>query len=90
MKRIRIVPPPPSPNGLVMAQGTRVYVDDVEIPDIISIHLYAKVDDLWRAEIECFASIDETVFSSVAIVHRRPWYRRWLDSIKKYSAFHGQ
>lgn len=60
MSIVRIVPPPPDENGIVLANGTKVYAEDgTQIRGITGITLTAEVGGIWRAKIECMVRVGE-------------------------------
>lgn len=70
----RIIQPEANASGTVMSQGTKVMVGDKEMSGVTKIVLTAEVNDLWRAEIHCYAQ--STDLSALAVVHRLSWVHR--------------
>lgn len=83
---VKIVPPAPTGSGLVLTQGTQVFVGDTEITNITKIVLTAEVNDIWRAEIHCHVAIQS--MEALAIINPKcaGWFKRWLNQMVGLSA----
>ena len=73
----RIIPTGPH-GGAHKTHGTKVMVGDVELAGISRIVLTADVNDVWRAEIHCFAHAPEVEALATLVRPRRPWWRLLL------------
>jgi hypothetical protein len=72
---LQIVPPEAKPGLPMGAQGTKVLTEDgTEVGCVTAIRLEAKVGDIWRAQIDCFAQVG--VITARADVRHSPAWRR--------------
>lgn len=79
-KLVRIVPAPAEGNGPHRAQGTKVFVGDLQMTGVTRIELICEVGDVWRARIDCH--VQPTDIDALAFVytpnlwhHIRRWFR---------------
>lgn len=75
----RIIPAPPTDkDGISVTTGTRVMVGDVELTGVTKITLVADVNDVWKAQIECyFQPTDMTAAAFVykpSVLQRLKWW----------------
>jgi hypothetical protein len=73
----RIVPAPRADDNCAQhTRGTQVFVGENKLSHVTKIVLTAQVDDLWRAEITCFAR--GTDLEAMAIIHHPSNIFYWL------------
>lgn len=76
---VTIIPPPVDDHsGLTRTQGTKVLVDGEELKGVTRVELFADVDDVWRARIECVGQVQVMPGMLLEVEsHRRlSWWRR--------------
>lgn len=76
---VTIIPPPMDDrSGLTRTQGTKVLVDGEELKGVTRVELFAGVDDVWRARIECVAQVQVMPGMLLEVESRQPlsWWRR--------------
>lgn len=84
---LRIVPRLPDAQGAQGTMGTQVICPDgTAIPGVTSITLIARVNDVWRAQIECIVAPPE--ISADAIIEYRPSLSWWRLLLLRMSGVH--
>ncbi|MEN5285765.1 hypothetical protein ABE494_07415 [Stenotrophomonas lactitubi] len=76
---VTIIPPPVDDrSGLTRTQGTKVLVNGEELKGVTRVELFAGVDDVWRARIECVAQVQVMPGMLLEVESHRPlsWWRR--------------
>jgi len=76
---IVIVQPAPADSGAVPAHGTKVLTQDGrEIDGITAVTLHAEVGDIWRATIECYPHVSESMVATAIQRNAKPlnWWQR--------------
>lgn len=76
---VTIVPPPVDErSGLTLTRGTKVLVDGEELKGVTRVELFAGIDDVWRARIECVAHVQVMPGMLMELVSHQPlsWWRR--------------
>lgn len=81
MGTVTIVPPPADEvSGVTKTHGTKVLVGGQELKGVTRVVLVAEGNDIWRAQIECYAQM-QTMPGMWVELHERPrltWWRRLL------------
>jgi len=79
---VTVVPPPcDAKNGMCMASGTKVLLrDGSELQGVTRVELVAEVGGLWRARIDCVATVPTMpgMLLEISEPRRLVWWQRLL------------